>query len=97
MSAANDLIERMEAETGQRIDSNDGDNNAMVGLLGAMARMMGQSPPSYRERDDVAAGLLIRHQMSPEYARKQESDRMLAQMLTAGMSPDSIADLFGAK
>lgn len=97
MSAASDLIERMEAETGQRIDSNDGDNLAMAGLLGAMARMMGQTPSSYRERDDVAAGLLIRHQMSPEYARKRESDRMLAQMLTAGMSPDSIADLFGAK
>ena len=95
MSKANDLIERMEAETGQRIDDNDGDNNAMAGLLGAMARMMGKTPSSYREEDDVAAGLLIRHQMSPEYARKKEGDRMLAEMLRSGMSPDSIADLLG--
>ena len=66
MSAASDLIERMEAETGQRIDDNDGDNLAMAGLLGAMSRIMGQSPPTYRERDDVAAGVLIKHQMSPD-------------------------------
>ena len=85
------------AETGQRIDDNDDDNLAMAGLFGAMARLLEQTPPSYQKRDDVAAGVLIRHQMSHEYARKRESDRMLAQMLTTGMSPDSIADLFGMK
>jgi len=92
---ATNLIERMERETGQRVDSNDGDNMAMAGLLGAMSRMMGNSPPSYTERDDVAAGVLIRHQMSPEYAREKERDNMLADLLAGGVSPDSLAGLFG--
>jgi len=78
MTAANDLIERLKAETGQRIDDNDGDNNAMTGLLGAMSRALGQSPPGYRESDDVAAGLLIKHQMTPEYKREQESKEIVA-------------------
>ena len=95
MSAASDLIERMEKETGQRIDSNDGDNNAMAGLLGAMSRLMGQSPASYKERDDVAAGLLIKHQMSPEYASEQASKKMIAEMLAGGMSPDDVKGLLG--
>ena len=95
MSAASDLIERMEKETGQRIDDNEGDNLAITGLLGAMSRMMGQSPDSYTERDDVAAGVLIKHQMSPEYQREQESKKMMAAMLVGGMSPDDLKGLLG--
>lgn len=95
MSEANDLIERMERETGQRIDSNDSDNNAMAGLLGAMSRIMGKSPSNYTERDDVAVGILIKHQMSPEYKREQEANKMLAEMLTSGMSPDEAKGLLG--
>lgn len=95
MSKASDLIERLEAETGQRIDSNNGDNNAMAGLFGAMARLSGQSPPSYTERDDVVAGLLIRHNISPEGRRQKESEKMIADMLTSGMSPDDIKALLG--
>ncbi len=95
MSEASNLIERMERETGQRIDSNRGDNNAVAGLLGAMSRLMGQSPSSYRECDDVAVGLLIKHQMSPKGQREKESDAMLAAMLTSGMSPDDLKSLMG--
>ncbi len=95
MSEASDLIERLERETGQRIDSNGGDNNAMAGLLGAMSRLMGQSPASYKERDDVVAGLLIKHQMSPEYACEQESKKMIAEMLASGMSPNDVKALLG--
>ena len=95
MSAANDLIERMEQETGQRIDDNGGDNNAMAGLLGAMARHMGKLPSTYTERDDVVTGLLIKHQMSPEGEREQAGKEMLANMLTAGMSPDDLKALLG--
>lgn len=95
MSAANDLIERMEAETGQRIDSNGGDNNAVAGLIGAMSRLLKQSPPSYTERDDVAAGLLIKHQMSPEGQREKESNEMMAEMLIGGISPDFLKSLLG--
>jgi hypothetical protein len=95
MSVASDLIERLEKETGQRIDSNGGDNNAIAGLLGAISRIMGQSPPSYQERDDVAAGLLIRHQMSPEYAQEQKEKEILADLLTSGLSPDDVKNLMG--
>jgi len=95
MTAASDLIERLESETGQRIDDNDGENLAMAGLFGAMSRLLGRSPQGYRERDDVAAGVLIRHQMTPEYRREQESRQMLAAALSAGMSPDVIKDLLG--
>jgi len=95
MSEASDLIERLEAETGQRIDDNDGDNNAMAGLFGAISRIMGNSPPSYRERDDVVAGLLIRHRMSPEGKAEAERERMLADLLLGGMSPEEAKELLG--
>ena len=94
MSKASDLIERLENETGQRIDD-DGDNLAMAGLFGAMSRLMGQSPSTYQECDDVAAGILIKHQMSPEGQKEQASKDMLAQMLRSGMSPDDIKSLTG--
>ena len=92
MSAASDLIERMEAETGQRIDDNDGDNMAIAGLLGAMSRMMGQSPSSYTERDDVAAGMLIRHRVSPAGQQERAGRELLAHLLTSGVS---LKDFFG--
>ncbi len=69
--SASDLIERIEKETGQRIDDNNGDNNAMAGLLGAMSRLIDQSHPTCREYDDVVAGLLIRHQMSEKGQKEQ--------------------------
>ena len=82
---ANDLIERLEKETGQRIDDNEGNNNAMAGLIGAISRELGQSPPNYSERDDVAAGLLIRHQVSPEYAADEATKRMMAALFIMGL------------
>jgi hypothetical protein len=95
MSEASELIERMERETGQRIDANGGDNFAMAGLIGAMFRLMGQSPSTYRERDDVAAGVLIRHQMSREYQHEQEGKEMMAAFLMGGLSPDDLKKLMG--
>lgn len=95
MSDASGLIERMERETGQRIDANDGDNLAMAGLFGAVARLMGKTPSNYAERDDVAAGILIRYQMTPEYAREQQAKAMLAGMLRSGLSPDDLKDILG--
>lgn len=93
MSATSDLVGRLERETGHRIEDNDGDNLAMAGLFGATSRLLGQSPPSYREHDDVVAGLVIRHQMSPEGRRRRESDEMVAKMLIDGMSPDDVKAL----
>lgn len=95
MSAVSDLIERMEKETGQRIDANNGDNSAMAGLFGALARAMGKSPVAYKEKDDVAAGLLIRYQASSEYRLKQERRLMVAEMLANGISPTDIGLLMG--
>ena len=96
MSTADDLIERLEAETDQRIDDADGDNLAMAGLLGAMSRMLGQSPPAYRDRDDVAAGLLIKKlRMSPEYKQEQEAKQLIAKLLASEISPNDIKNLMG--
>lgn len=64
-SEASKLIYRLEKETSQRLGDDD-DRLIVAGLLGAMSRIMGQSPPSYQKRDDVVAGLMIQHQMSPD-------------------------------
>lgn len=74
MSVANDLITRLERETGHRIDEED--SPAMAGLLGAMSRKMGLSPETYQERDDVAAGTAIQ-------AVRQDNNNSLAVILLA--------------
>ena len=68
-TAANNLIERLELETEQRID--DPDSTAMLGLLGAMSRKLGESPATYTESEDVAAGIMIAEQMRPGYKEEQ--------------------------
>jgi len=52
---AEKLIERMEKETGQRVDDPNG--MAITGLLGAMARLSGNS--THDEKDDLIAGIVI--------------------------------------
>ena len=91
--SANELIRRLEEETGQRID--EPGSAAMAGLFGAMSRLLGQSPSAYRERDDVVAGLVIQNQLSSEYRRKQQADKLLADLIAGGMSPDDAAALLG--
>ena len=93
--AAGNLIERMERETGQRIDANAALSPPLAGLLGAMSRLMGYSPASYTERDNMVAGMLIRHQMTPEYQQEQEAKELMAQLLTSGMSPDDVKSIMG--
>lgn len=63
MNEASNLIERMERETGCRIDDNGGDNLAVAGIFGALAREMGNLPKGYKEHDDVAVGTVLRHQL----------------------------------
>ena len=87
------LIERMEAETGQRWDSNNGDNAALAGVFGACARALGQS--RHNPHDDVVAGVLIRHKMTPEYKRKQQADELMAELLISGFSPDDLNAMIG--
>lgn len=93
MSDASELIERMERETGQRIEDNDGNNFAITGLFGALARAMGKS--NHDSRDDIEAGVIIKHQMTPEYEREEKGKRMLASMIASGVSPDDISKLMG--
>ena len=95
MSAARELIERMEREAGCRVDANGGDNMAMAGLFGALARALGQS--AHAERDDVVAGVLIKHKMTPEYEQQKRGDAIMAEMLVGGMSPDDLGALFGRR
>ena len=87
------LIERMEQETGQRWDSNNCDNAALAGILGACAKALGKS--GHDERDDVVAGVLIRHQMTPEYRREQQANELMADMLMSGLSPDDLKAIMG--
>jgi len=87
MNNATNLIERAEREAGCRWD--DPNNpNAMVILMGAMAREMKQS--NHAKKDDVVAGLLI-------MAGNQERERNenLATLLMAGLSPDDIKSIMG--
>lgn len=95
MSKASDLIERMEQECGCRWDDNGGDNMAMAGIFGALARAMGKT--QHAERDDVAAGVVLRHQMTPEYKAQERSNAIMAEMMIAGVSPDTLGDLFSKK
>ncbi|MCP5018883.1 MAG: hypothetical protein GY938_26945 [Ketobacter sp.] len=88
---ANDLIERLERETGQRID--DDNSLSFAGLIGAMSRELGKS--NHQRRDDVAAGVVIQHQMTPAYKRQQEADEMLASLLMSGLSPDDAKNIMG--
>lgn len=62
MSEADDLIERFECETGQRVD--DEHSLALAGLFGAVARLMGTN--SHEERDDVAVGICLLDAMLQE-------------------------------
>lgn len=90
---ANALIEKVEREMGCRIDDNDGDNNAMTALFGAIAKALQGQP--YGTETDFAAGIVVQHQLSDEYRRQKEADAMLSRMLVAGISPDDVRKLMG--
>ena len=88
---ATDLITRLEQETNCRVDDNGFDNPAIAGLFGAIARELGQS--QHRKHDDVAAGYVIKHRMTPEYHQKAQADALLATLLSSGISPDEMKTL----
>lgn len=88
MSKASELIDRMEQETGQRIDDNGGDNSAMLGLLGAVAREMDIS--KHASRDDVAAGVLL---ANPESELQRIGKRLYTSILAGGVSPEDLQSL----
>ena len=70
---SDNLIEQWENETGQRWDSNGGDNLTMAGIMGTMSRLLGKS--AQQPKDDLVAGMLIQHQMSPEGKRQAAAEQ----------------------
>jgi len=63
---AEKLIERMEKETGQRVD--DPNSMAIVGLLGAMSRLSGKS--NHDEKDDFIARIIIQDKQEEQNETK---------------------------
>jgi hypothetical protein len=95
MGKADELIERAERETGQRIDKDGYDNNAMSLIFGALAREMGKT--AHGEEEDFAAGSMIRHKTIDAWKIEEKRNKLIADMLTSGVSPDSIGELLGGK
>lgn len=88
--AAEDLIARAERESGKRYD--DPDNPAGLAIIfGALTREMGLS--KHDAKDDCAAGVIVQHQMTPEYEAEKRRDESLLMMLGMGFSPDQIRDM----
>lgn len=83
--AANDLIDRLERETGCRIDDNEGNNAAMDGIMGTMSRLMGKSPSTYTEHDDVAAGMYLRMTSTEEYKQRKAADEAMISLFLASL------------
>jgi hypothetical protein len=90
---AGDLIEQAEALAGCRWDDPSG--LGIAALFGAVAREMGRNP--HGPKDDIAAGILLQHQMSARGRAERASNEMLAALLTMGLGPDDIAALSGSK
>jgi hypothetical protein len=93
-SAATNLIEEIERQTGNRIDANDYNNNGMTMLLGAMAGILEGTRTSYR--DDYARGVVAQYHLSAEYKQKQIADQMLGDLLMNGFAPDDICSIKNA-
>jgi hypothetical protein len=89
--SASELIERAEREAGVRIDANDGDNDAATILFGALTRALGQS--KQEPRDDFAAGLLTRHNMSAAGQAQRKAKEDFARMVVSGADPDMLYEL----
>lgn len=90
---AGHLIEAHEAYQDARWDQND---NVLTGIAGAIAQAIaGVSYSGDPVGNDIAAGTIARHQMSPEGQKEQATNEMIAAMLAGGMSPDDIKSLLG--
>ena len=91
MSEADDLITQAEELAGCRWDDPSG--VGIAALFGAVAREMGRNP--HPPKDDVAAGLLIQHQISARGKAERASAEMLAALLAGGVDPADLAALLG--
>jgi hypothetical protein len=100
METAGDLIERMEREAGCRVDDNDGNNLAVAGLMGAMARLMGKTAHTDYANDpkmDIPVGMYIQATNTPEHRAREAAGRAMAEMLCAGMPMEAVEALAGVR
>jgi hypothetical protein len=87
------IIEAHEAYQDERYEDSD---SVMTGLFGAMAQaLQGTRYGGDPVGNDIAAGTLVRHRMSPEYQRELEAKQMMAGLLLAGLSPDDLKEILG--
>jgi hypothetical protein len=86
------IIEKIEEQTGQRYDSNDGDNDTMTTLYGMLAIALSGNDV-YKESDAFPVGVYLKHQMSPEGNAEREAGRHLKNLILSGLSPDMIHKL----
>ena len=76
------IIEAYEAYHDERYETSD---NVMTGILGATAQAMeGTNYGGNPVGNDIAAGLYVSEQMSPEYEQRRQEDLMMA-LLMIGM------------
>ena len=87
------LVEAHEAYQDARYETSD---DVMTGLFGVVAQALaGTNYGGDPIGNDLAAGGLVRHQMSPEGKARQEADNLMAEMLKAGLPPGDLAALLG--
>lgn len=87
------VIEAHEAYQDERYEDSD---SVVTGLFGVMAQaLQGTRYGGDLMGNDIVAGILVRHQMSPEYQREQEAGQMMADLLLAGLSPDDLKSFSG--
>lgn len=84
------LIEQIEQQTGQRWDSNGGDNKTLTTLFGAMSRLLSEAEnkPHHRAEDDYIAGALVQHELSSEGRAQRKADEQFADALCSGIPID---------
>jgi hypothetical protein len=85
------IIEAHEAYQDERWENSE---DVMTGLFGAIGQaLQGTNYSGNKVGNDIAAGTIVRHQMSPEGQREKEANEMLRGFLLAGLSPDDIGSL----
>lgn len=89
----NKPIEAHEAYNDKRYEQSE---NVMDGVFGMIAQALsGKNYPGNELDNDFVVGKLVRYEMSPEGRRQEEANKMIASMLSAGLSPDDLKKLSG--
>lgn len=91
---ANELIERAEKESGQRLGEG---TDVLAILFGVLAREMGKNP--FPERDDMAVGVLLMDDVvdTLQGSPRARGRKLIGNLLVSGISPDDIKALLGGE